>query len=216
MTDSPVFTKTYADLPFDLKEAMRYSGYKHAVCEDAGPVEDIYNEIKGCFTYKVCYREFPVEISGETVDFGFTAINSISLCKLLKNSKKCIIFAATLGLGIDRAIARAGVASPAKALIMQGIGAERIETLCDRFQADMESEYGCVTGRFSPGYGDLPLEMQRDIFTVLDCQRKIGLTLNDSLLMTPMKSVTAIFGIGLGRETEKCKGCEKDNCEYRR
>lgn len=49
--------------------------------------------------------------------------------------------------------------------------------------------------RFSAGYGDLPLEVQKDIFRVLDCPRKIGLTLNDSLLMSPTKSVTAIVGI---------------------
>ena len=39
--------------------------------------------------------------------------------------------------------------------------------------------------RFSPGYGDLPLTVQKDFFRVLDCTRKIGLSLNDSLLMSP-------------------------------
>ena len=51
------------------------------------------------------------------------------------------------------------------------------------------------TPRFSPGYGDLPLETQRDVFRLLDCERKIGVWLNESLLMTPSKSVTAIFGL---------------------
>jgi len=50
--------------------------------------------------------------------------------------------------------------------------------------------------RFSPGYGDLPLETQREIFDVLDCSRRIGLMLNDSLLMSPTKSVTAFVGVG--------------------
>jgi cobalamin-dependent methionine synthase I len=52
-----------------------------------------------------------------------------------------------------------------------------------------------LTQRFSAGYGDLPLELQRDIFGALDCQRKIGVTLNESLLMSPSKSVSAIVGI---------------------
>ena len=50
--------------------------------------------------------------------------------------------------------------------------------------------------RFSPGYGDLSLEVQKEIFSLLDCPRKIGVSLGDSLLMTPSKSVTAIIGYG--------------------
>ena len=49
--------------------------------------------------------------------------------------------------------------------------------------------------RFSPGYGDLPLEMQKDIFSLLGCPSNVGITLNESLIMSPSKSVTAIVGI---------------------
>ena len=71
--------------------------------------------------------------------------------------------------------------------------------------------------RFSPGYGDLPLELQKDVFRVLDCPRKIGLSLNESLLMSPSKSVTAIIGIGKGdvEAENKCSACEKTDCAYR-
>ena len=80
--------------------------------------------------------------------------------------------------------------------MFQALGAERIESLCDTFCNDMNNELGVrLKPRFSAGYGDLPLEVQKDIFRVLDCPRKIGLTLNDSLLMSPTKSVTAIVGI---------------------
>ena len=53
-----------------------------------------------------------------------------------------------------------------------------------------------VRPRFSPGYGDLPLALQREVFAALDCPRRIGLTLSDSLLMSPTKSVTALIGAG--------------------
>ena len=72
--------------------------------------------------------------------------------------------------------------------------------------------------RFSPGYGDLSLEMQRDIFRVLDCPRKIGLTLNESLLMSPSKSVTAIIGISgeeYQQEKNKCGVCQNSDCAFR-
>ena len=57
-----------------------------------------------------------------------------------------------------------------------------------------------LSARFSAGYGDVPLELQRDIFALLDCPRRIGLTLNESLLMSPSKSVTAIVGISRGKD----------------
>ncbi len=71
--------------------------------------------------------------------------------------------------------------------------------------------------RFSPGYGDLTLLAQKDIFAVLDCGKRIGLTLNDSLLMSPSKSVTAFVGIGGNQKQtqEKCSACQMANCTFR-
>ncbi len=49
--------------------------------------------------------------------------------------------------------------------------------------------------RFSPGYGDLPLALQPDLLHFLNAQRWVGITVGKTLLMSPMKSVTAIMGI---------------------
>ena len=108
--------------------------------------------------------------------------------------------AATVGLELDRLIARAQSGAPARALLLQAIGAERIEALADAVAADARADAArrglAVRPRFSPGYGDLPLALQREIFAALDCPRRIGLTLGGSLLMTPTKSVTALIGAG--------------------
>ena len=74
-------------------------------------------------------------------------------------------------------------------------GMERIEALCDAFCKDLSMEYGALTPRFSPGYGDLPLDIQRSVFRFLEPEIKIGLTLSESLIMCPSKSVTAFVGI---------------------
>ena len=66
--------------------------------------------------------------------------------------------------------------------------------------------------------GDVPLAVQRDIFSVLDCPRQIGLSLNDSLLMSPSKSVTAFVGLsdgGDGPAGGKCGACGKKDCAFR-
>ena len=50
-----------------------------------------------------------------------------------------------------------------------------------------------LTRRYSCGYGDLPLSLQPDFVRVLDTPRKIGLACTPSLLLTPQKSVTAVW-----------------------
>ena len=107
--------------------------------------------------------------------------------------------------------------------MLQALGGERVEALCRAFCADMAESYGAegyfTRPRFSPGYGDLDIYMQRDIFRALDCQNSIGLYLADSMLLMPSKSVTAI--IGLSREKcaptpEGCAICDKKDCAFRK
>ena len=71
--------------------------------------------------------------------------------------------------------------------------------------------------RFSPGYGDWPLEEQRQLFAVLNCAKRIGLTLTDGLMMAPSKSVTAIIGLSEDAACvqNKCMTCSNINCPYR-
>ncbi len=122
--------------------------------------------------------------------------------KLKKNLLGCdraVLFAATIGSGIDRLIRRFEKADPKMGLLLQGLGAERVESLCDAFNEEVK-EVSKETGRetrmrFSPGYGDLPIEVQKDFLPLLDAERRLGITLSESCLMAPSKSVTAIIGI---------------------
>ena len=194
--NTAVLTKTYNDLPFNKKEILRYSDCKVLTPETEKLLNECIDEIKNKLSYKVCYCVLPVKITDKTLDFGVFKVNSEKLCLNLKNCEKVIIFGATLGTEIDRFIMKYGKLSPTKALFFQAIGAACIETLCDKFIEETEKEINAtLKPRFSPGFGDLELTTQKDIFKVLDCSKKIGLTLNDSLLMSPTKSVTAFVGI---------------------
>ena len=157
---------------------------------------EAWEEAKDQLEYKVCYRLYPLRLSDDAqLDLGFAAVTSRHLSRHLADCDRIIVFAATLGLGIDRLISRYRQLSPAKALMLQGIGAAQAEALCDRFCQEVSEAEGACRPRFSPGFGDLALDLQRDVFAALDPERKIGITLNESLLMTPSKSVTAIIGI---------------------
>ena len=196
---STVYTKSYTAPPFDIKEIMRYAGAKGDSCEVEELVLSCIEEARDRFVYKVCFKEIPISLADDRLDLGFAVTDSADLRKNLKNCGSIVLFAATVGMEIDRLVARYSTVSPARALIFQAIGGERIESLCDLFNSDVKDKQAAAgrgtRPRYSPGYGDLPLSFQKDIFRVLDCPRKIGVTLNDSLLMSPSKSVTALIGI---------------------
>ena len=102
--------------------------------------------------------------------------------------------------------------------MFQAIGAERIENLCDLFNNEIK-ENNYTKPRFSAGYGDFGLEFQKEIFNALNLPVKIGINLNNSLIMSPSKSVTAIIGITNNPNTKDCKSCDacnKKDCEFRR
>lgn len=176
-----IYTKIYNAPPVDRREILRYAGVRGDAPEIEVLLEECLAEAIDKLTYKVCYGEFPVSF--------FDPVGSEGLKKHLEGCNKAVIFAATVGIGIDRLIARYSSFSPTKSLLFDAIGAERIEALCEVFNR----EYGGT--RFSPGYGDLPLGFQKIIFSALDCPRKIGLSLNESMIMSPSKSVTAIIGV---------------------
>lgn len=217
----PICTEIFPAPPVCRDEILRYAGARQTTPEVSALLEEALQEAQSCLSYKVCWQKLPVHICGNELDLTFAKTHSEQLCQHLGNCSHIILLGATVGIGLDRLIARYGKSSPAKALLMQAIGAERIEALCNAFSQKIEkisaAEGLNTTSRFSPGYGDLPLELQRDIFRTLNCS-KIGLTLNDSLIMSPSKSVTAIIGIGsrcCAADTG-CSNCAKQDCIHRR
>lgn len=194
-----IFVRYYDEPAYNKREILRYAGIRENNIEMEALINASVSEIKEKIAYKVCFGEFSVSFYEDCIDLGFTKTASQKLKVNLLGCHKVIVFAATLGIELDRMIVRYGHSSPSKALIFQAIGAERIESLCNCFCSDMATEKALIgehlSPRFSPGYGDLPLNIQYDIFSVLDCPRRIGLSLCESMMMSPSKSVTAIVGV---------------------
>lgn len=200
MTQASAFLHTYEPPPVSRREILRYMGERAPSDEVLALLGSCLEEVGDALTYRVCGRIYPLTWEANGMDLGFAHVTSRDLAKTLTGCDRILVFAATVGLGIDRLIARYNRLSPVRALCMQAIGSERVEALCDAFCQDVTArtqEKGDRVGkRFSPGYGDLPLTLQREIFDALGCTKRLGITLQDSLLMIPTKSVTAIMGIG--------------------
>ncbi len=197
------------------KEVRRYMGLRGPV--DISPDTDamIKKAIgaleKDC-SPKYVSRVFPVTVEGNEVRFADVVIESRSLARNLAGCIQCVLFAATAGPFCDMLVKRASVTSSAYASCCQAAGAAAIEAYCDLINDKIKDEYEAkglfARPRFSPGYGDLPLENQKDWFRLLDITRNTGIELTGSLLMVPTKSVTAIIGLSPDRLPCVRQGCE--------
>ena len=125
-------------------------------------------------------------------------VESKALARHLAGCSAAYLACGTIGAEFDALQRRVAVTSGADALIVQAIGAAAIEAWMDDVEDEirLELEPGEeLVARFSPGYGDLPLDYQRTLLAFLDTPRKIGVSLTDTLLMVPSKSVSAIIGV---------------------
>ena len=140
-----IFVRSYSasQIPFesfDRKEILRYASSKESSDELDLLIESCIGEVWQKLSYKVCYTELDVSFDENFVYIGGIKSTSSLLRKRLDSCQSAVIFAATLGIGIDRQIARYNALSPAQALVCQAIGAERIEYLCDLFCKEIEEE----------------------------------------------------------------------------
>ena len=110
-----------------------------------------------------------------------------------------VFLCGTIGAEFDAWQRRLSVLSAADALLSQQIGLDAVEKVMDeleeRSRKEVEVEGKKLKPRRSPGYGDLPLSLSRTILEELDAPRKIGVSITDSDLLVPSKSVTAICEI---------------------
>ena len=198
-------------LTIDLPQSYRYMQIGKS-----GPDEELKKMIDDALAsqLEVCrpnaiYSYFPLSFEEDVssgkckhylIDVGFSRICSDSLYKHIKDCSGVFLFAATIGVGSDRLAKRDRLKNRALPMIHQGLGAMLVEVYCDLLEQYISESYGgdgvSFATRYSPGYGDFSLSHQIDVFRFFGkAARDIGLSLNDSLLMQPTKSVTALIGV---------------------
>ena len=161
-------------------------------------MDDVLKLADRKFTYRVAYCVTPIEWENEVAHLPISK-DSLDLSRNLEGCSHALIFAATVGSGIDLRIRRYERTDSIRGLLLQGLGAEKAEALCDTFCRDINkaaaTEGMDIKPRYSPGYGDLPITVQPDVLRLVNAEKRLGITLNASYLMSPSKSVTAIVGL---------------------
>jgi len=208
----------------DRNEILRYLGA-------AGSDENVLNEmidraereIERTANPKHLFRKFPIEVTKGSVRIGGTELISRNLAEHLQGCKEAFLFALTLGTGVDALIRRYTVSEMPFVPVLQACAAAYTEQCADEAQREPEqyaAEHGLyLRPRYSPGYGDFSLESQKFFFAALDISKKIGVSLTDSCLMIPFKSITAVIGLSSDPSlchVGKCMTCTALNCPFRK
>lgn len=213
-------------MKLDRKETLRYLGYKGQEPEEEilKLLQEAEQELEKESIPKSVYREFDCEVNRNTVKLGDMEIHSGSLAVNLRDCERAILLAATIGRGADYMIKKYSVVNLAKAAVVQAAGAAYVESYVNETEEEIRKaaleRSLFLRPRFSPGYGDFSLDFQKEIFAVLECSKRIGVTLTEGNLMMPSKTVTAVIGLTRKRQEscqmEACIGCGKTDCEFRR
>ncbi|MBQ8786544.1 MAG: methionine synthase [Oscillospiraceae bacterium] len=207
-------------------EAFRYLGIKgapdNATLQLANECEKILlSEMtpKFCWTYADISEnsDNAVKLSGYTLVLGGNDISTH-----LNGCLGVVLLAATLGNSVDMLLRKKQAQDMAKAVILDAMASAAIEQVCDEAEKEiaekMENKH--FTWRFSPGYGDFPIEVQNDFLKALNAQKVIGLCASPSGILTPTKSVTAVIGVhekSVENKKLSCESCNmRERCNYRK
>lgn len=212
-------------MEWNEREILRYLGHRgQEIPENVEElIKECERELEQMASPRAMWKEYPLSIQDHVLDMGFLQTRSKSLERNLRDCERVILFAATLGSKVDVLLHRYNMIQMSKAVVMQAASVAMLETFCDEKNQELKNSYEAkswyLRPRFSPGYGDFPLECQREIAPALEMGKRIGINLTDTLLMMPSKSVTAVIGASrLPRNctVQGCEVCAKRDCAYRR
>ena len=210
--------------PFVLRETLRllHMNNKNAKADFLKNTEELYKTLINHIVPKTLLTRVNISIEEDCVDFGSFTVQSVGLSKLLEHCESCFLIAVTLGAEIDKLISRTQIEDMSDAVVLDALASSLADIICDKSEAraiESLSEKEFLTMRFSPGYGDVPLDASEGILDTLNAKKKMGVGLTKSFMLIPIKSVTAFIGISNRKEKRgiSCDVCAISNqCLYRK
>lgn len=212
----------------DKLEVLRYLGYSNQVIDKDlhELIDKLIESVQDRVCAKTCLSLYDLDKQDRGILLRNTSLvltgNDIKKC--LEKCDKVYLLAVTLGFEMEKLINESKVFGVLNSVILDSIATAYVEQVCDKIEDEIYNE--CrnlnkgISFRYSPGYGDLPLNIQSDFIKVLDATRRIGLSVSSSDILIPRKSVTAIIGIKnncTDRDKHECINCcNYDTCRFRK
>lgn len=178
-------------------------------------IDQCIEEIQSICQPKFVYKQFtlthdPLEIKELQLSLSYP-----ELIDLFDSCHSCIIIGCTLGQEIDRYLKYLSKIDMTKMTIFDAVASSYIEEASDQYQETLS--LGEHTFRFCPGYGSVPIELNKTLARILDMSKHIGLTIQDSNILLPQKSMIGMIGIGDTNYKKHCFSCiKKQDCIFRK
>jgi len=216
-------------LQIDRDEVLRFQGYKKKIDHPTAEVLDLYEaalaEGRRLMAPTVVYRSAEVAKTDDhliALQDG-TELRIPEIGRFWGEIDAVGIGISTIGDGVER---RVGELFDARefplAVMLDSVGSAAVECL-----AEWVNDFLCqlalpdlkVTNRISPGYAGWDVAEQQALFCLCPGDR-VGITLNDYAMMTPLKSISFLVGIGPRASVDhyftQCRRCWMPDCSYRR
>ncbi len=203
----------------DKAEAYRYMGGR------GEPDGEVYRKLCECekmllpaLTPRYRYEVFDISVTDDGVMLsGGVLLKGKDIISHLDGCERAVVMCVTAGQKADTLIRTLEISDMAAAAMTDCLASAAAEQICEKAEREIFSVVKTKyrTTRFSPGYGDLPLAVQPQLLKLCDAERKIGLHVTDTLLLTPRKSVTAIIGISDKVKSGAADVVSCDNCAAR-
>lgn len=208
------------------QEALRYLSYNDTPDEKTSALMDqcerkLLAAVKGKYTFRI-YDIISNDREAVELEGCAMKMTGKDICAHLDGCEKAALLCATIGSDADTLIRREQISDMASAVITDSLASCAVEAVCNSAEEHIRRE--CpdmfMTWRFSPGYGDMPIALQRQFLEAVNAGRYIGVFANENSILTPKKSVTAVIGLSSKPIEKKRRGCAvcrlyKD-CEFRK
>jgi len=220
---NPVITE------INRNETLRYAGLTKAENFPEDLIKWACDEARALIKPQAIWQKYQYAADSMKVnEWQQTALVGNSITRHLRNSTEVIIMAVSIGQQLEQAVKqyfRQGEYT--RGLLLDAAGTTAVETAADsvsRLISEQAAKSGMtITSRFSPGYGDWNITVQPTIVTLANAEQ-IGITVTESCMLIPRKSVTAIIGLQpdkpasccLPADSINCKACTKMNCLARK
>ena len=216
----------------DPKETRRYAGLMKANDFDEQKIEDACQDARLLAAPKGIWQLYDYDCETQTVQAAPPFhIEGTKIGKHLSGCDKVILLAVTVGDAIeDMVTKRFADGEYASSVLLDAAATTAVEQLADGMEKAIKPKmaaqgYG-MRWRFSPGYGDWPIEQQPELIRLAHAG-EIGVSLSSSMMLIPRKSITAIIGLykeeNKGQDTTAaehdlhgCAACGKLDCPSRK
>ena len=211
-------------MTLDRAEALRYLAIARPDAGSLEAIEPVASALENALTPRFTFAVFPVRHTpeGEALLGSGLVLPGEMARAMLRECTDAALLLCTLGAGFEARLRAASARDMAQAAMLDACGSAYVEAGCDEAEKAIAARFPgkFLTDRFSPGYGDLPLSLQHALCAALDSQRRLGVTVTESLLMVPMKTVSAVIGLADPPQPARVRGCafcaRRETCTFRK